>query len=259
MPQIHLHAEPGDYASVVLLPGDPNRATRIAERFDGGIEQTRLVTSHRGLLGYTGTVDGVPVSVQTTMMGTPTTSIVMEELLNLGVETFIRVGTTGGFGKLGIGDAVVALAAAGATGMSGILGGDEPTAPTADFDVVQALVTAARANNLVTHVGPVVTSDVFYDPHPDGVARWGRRGYLCAEMETAAVFLLAMRERAKGKPVRAGSILTVSDVIVDSTFDKIVRAAGNEAWFRPPEEEVTRRVDLTIGAAMAAAAALGRV
>ena len=112
--QIHLHAEPGDYASVVLLPGDPNRATRIAARFDGGLEGSRLVSEHRGLLGYTGTVDGVPVSVQTTMMGAPTTSIVMEELINLGVTTFIRVGTTGGFGSLGIGDAVVALAAVGA-------------------------------------------------------------------------------------------------------------------------------------------------
>src|SRR4051794_39791746 len=69
---VHLHAEPGDYAPVVLLPGDPNRATRIAARFDGGLDACRLVTQHRGLLGYTGTVDGVPVSVQTTMMGTPT-------------------------------------------------------------------------------------------------------------------------------------------------------------------------------------------
>ena len=77
-------------------------------------------------------------------------------------------------------------------------------------------------------------------------------------METAAVYLLAMRERAKGRPVRAGSILTVSDVIVDSAFEQAIHAIGNEAWFRPPEDEVTRRVDMTIGAAMKAAAALGR-
>ena len=259
MPQIHLHAEPGDYASVVLLPGDPNRATRIAARFDGGLDAARLVSQHRGLLGYTGTVEGVPVSVQTTMMGAPTTSIVVEELLNLGVTTFVRVGTTGGFGSLGIGDAVVALSAAAATGIGGILGEAEPTAPTADFTVVQALVTAARSNDLVTHVGPVVTSDVFYDPHPDGVARWARRGYLCVEMETAALYLLAMRERARGRPVRAGCILTVSDMIADPADEVAARSGGSEAWFRPPEDEVTRRVDLTIGAAMAAAAALGRV
>ena len=255
---IHVAAEPGDFAPVVLLPGDPNRATRIAARFDGGLEKTRLVSERRGLLGYTGTVDGVPVSVQTTMMGTPTTSIVMEELLMLGVTTFIRVGTTGGFGKLGIGDAIVALAAVAATGMGAVLGAGEATAPTADFDVVLALRDAAIAEGLVTHVGPIVTSDVFYDPAPGGGAvRWGRRGYLGVEMESAAVFLLAMRERAKGRPVRAGTILTVSDVLVDPE-DPNAHLVEGEAWYRPPEDEVTRRVDLTIGAALKAAAALGR-
>ncbi len=255
---IHLQAEPGDYAPVVLLPGDPNRATRIAARFDGGLEKSRLVSQHRGLLGYTGTVDGVPVSVQTTMMGTPTTSIVVEELLMLGVTTFIRVGTTGGFGKLGIGDAVVALSAVAATGMGSVLGAGEPTAPTADWDVITALRAAAIAEGLVTHVGPIVTSDVFYDPAPGGGAvRWGRRGYLGVEMESAALFLLAMRERAKGRPVRAGTILTVSDVLVDPE-DPNAKLVEGESWYRPPEEEVTRRVDLTIGAALKAAAALGR-
>ena len=258
MPQIHLHAEPGDYAPVCLLPGDPNRATRIAARFDGGLEGSKLVSEHRGLLGYTGTVDGVPVSVQTTMMGAPTTSIVMEELINLGVTTFIRVGTCGGFGGLDIGDVVVALAAASSSGIGPILGAGEATAPTADFEVVAALLAASRAQGLTTHVGPIVTTDVFYDPHPEGVIRWRRRGYLAAEMETAAVYLLAMRERAKGRDVRAGTILTVSDVIRDPGEVEGTRKLGAEDWFRPPEEEVVRRVDLTIGAALSAAAALGR-
>jgi hypothetical protein len=78
-------------------------------------------------------------------------------------------------------------------------------------------------------------------------------------MEGAALFLLAMRERAKGRPVRAGAILTVSDVILDPGLALETRAGGgDETWFRPPEDEVTRRVDRTIGAAMKAAAALGR-
>lgn len=259
MTQIHLHAEPGDYAPVVLLPGDPNRATRIAARFDGGLDGARQVNANRGLLGYSGTVEGVAVSVQTTMMGAPTTAIVLEELLNLGVTTFIRVGTCGGFGALDIGDVVVALAAASSSGIGSVLGAGEPTAPTADHEVVGALVAASQAQGLTTHVGPVVTTDVFYDPHPDGVVRWGRRGYLAAEMETAAVYLLAMRERAKGRPVRAGTILTVSDVIRDPAQVDGTRKLGAEDWFRPPEEDVVRRVDLTIGAALAAAAALGRV
>ena len=146
MAQIHLHAEPGDYAPVVLLPGDPNRAKRIAARFDGGPDRARLVNEHRGLLGYTGIVDGVPVSVQTTGMGTPTTSIVVEELLNLGVETFIRVGTCGGFLHLDTGDVLVASAAVASSGIGPILGFNEPTAPTADHDVTNALVAAAKAD-----------------------------------------------------------------------------------------------------------------
>jgi DeoD family purine-nucleoside phosphorylase len=259
MPQIHLHAEPGDYAPVVILPGDPIRATKIAARFDGGLENTRQVNANRGLVGYTGTVDGVPVSVQVTMMGSPTTGIVVEELLMLGATTFIRVGTTGGFRGLAIGDVIVAMAAAGWTGFANVLGGGEPTAPTADLDVVLALRDAARAAGLTTHVGPIVTSDTFYgDPDPVGVIRWGRRGYLSAEMESAALFLLCMRERANGRPARAGSILTVSDVIYDPEDPATPEGAGGKAFYRPPEDEVNRRVDLTIGAALAAAAALGR-
>jgi purine-nucleoside phosphorylase len=106
-------------------------------------------------------------------------------------------------------------------------------------------------------VGPIVTSDVFYDPHPEGAGRWGARGYLAAEMESAAVFLLAMRERAKGRPIRAGTILTVSDVIMDPD-----RASGSapavHGWERLPEHELQARIDLTIGAALTAASRLGR-
>ena len=257
MAQIHLHAERGDYAPVVLLPGDPNRAKRIAARFDGGTQAARLVNEHRGLLGFTGTIGGVPVSVQTTGMGTPTTTIVVEELLNLGVETFVRVGTCGGFLHLETGDVLVASAAVASTGIGPILGFGEPTAPTADLDVTNALVAAAQSEGLTTHVGPIVTSDVFYDPSPDGTARWGRRGYLGVEMESAALFLLAMRERAKGRAVRAGTILTVSDTIRDPKLVAEKRKGGDEAWYRLPEDELVARIDRTIGAALAAAATLG--
>src|SRR5437867_117879 len=95
MPQIHLHAEPGDYAPLVLLPGDPCRATTIAARFDGGLEAARQVNANRGLLGYTGSVDGRPISVQTSGMGAPSIGIVVEELLRLGARQLVRVGTTG--------------------------------------------------------------------------------------------------------------------------------------------------------------------
>jgi DeoD family purine-nucleoside phosphorylase len=253
---IHLQAKPGDYAPTVIIPGDPIRATKIAARFDGGLENTRQVNANRGLVGYTGTVDGTPVSVQVTMMGSPTTGIVVEELLMLGVQTLIRVGTTGAFPPLQIGDVVVATASAGWTGFANIIGGGEPSAPSADLDVVLALREAAEAKGLTTHAGPIVTSDAFYgDPNPEGVTRWGRRGYLSVEMESAALFLLAMRERAKGNNVRAGSILTVSDVLF---YPDSPEVAEGKSFYRPPEDEVNARVDNTIGAALAAAAVLGR-
>ena len=176
----------------------------------------------------------------------------------LGVETFIRVGTTGAFPPLQIGDVVVATASAGWTGFANVVGGGEPSAPAADLDVVIALRDAAQAKGLTTRAGPIVTSDTFYgDPDPAGVTRWGKRGYLSVEMESAALFLLAMRERAAGKHVRAGSILTVSDVLFYPDSPEASQFDG-EPFFRPPEEEVNARVDNTIGAALAAAAALGR-
>jgi len=256
---IHLQADPGDYAPVVIIPGDPIRATKIAARFDGGLEATRQVNQNRGLVGYTGTVDGVPVSVQVTMMGSPTTGIVVEELLMLGVETFIRVGTTGAFQPLEIGDVVVAMSSAGWSGFANVVGGGEASAPTADFEVIEALRDAAQAEGLTTHVGPLVTSDTFYgDPNPVGVTRWGRRGYLSVEMESAALFLLAMRERARGRRIRAGSILTVSDVLYYPDSPEAAKLEGGRPFYRPPEDEVNARVDRTIGAALKAAATLGR-
>jgi purine-nucleoside phosphorylase len=152
------------------------------------------VTSHRGLLGYTGTVDGIPVSVQTTMMGTPTTTIVVEELLMLGVTTFIRVGTTGGFGRLGIGDV---CRVGGGVGIR-----DAPPGARADGAHRRlrrrACARAGEPRGSVTHVGRSSPRRLC-DPHPTGGAL-GRRGYLSAEMETAAVYL-SPRERAKaGRP-----------------------------------------------------------
>ena len=92
MSQIHIHAQPGEVAPYVLLPGDPKRARFIAENF---FDEPRLYSDHRGLLGFTGTYRGVPVSVQTTGMGCPTTAIVVEELIRLGTRTLVRVGTAG--------------------------------------------------------------------------------------------------------------------------------------------------------------------
>ena len=109
MSPVHVRAEPGDFAESVLLPGDPRRARYIAENF---LEDAILVTEERGLLGYTGTYAGKPVSVQTTGMGCPSAAIVTDELLRLGVRDLLRVGTCGGYHpEMELGDLVVATAA----------------------------------------------------------------------------------------------------------------------------------------------------
>ena len=214
MPQIHLRAEEGDYAPLVLLPGDPNRATRIAGMFDGGLEATRTVNEHRGMLGYTGTWRGQPVSVQTTGMGTPSLSIVVEELLRLGVRRLIRVGTCGGIGRgIRTGDLVVASAATPVDGSTRAYLHGDPYAPVADFELTRALVDAAVERGVTPHVGAIATVDVFYNPDPDYVTKWRSRGILAFEMEAAALYLLASRAWAGGADVRAACILTVSDVL----------------------------------------------
>jgi len=247
VPQIHLRAEPGDYAPTVLLPGDPNRATRIAELFDGGFEATRRVNEHRAMYGYTGTYRGTPVSVQATGMGTPSLAIVVEELLRLGARRLIRVGTCGGIGRgIRTGDLVIASSAAPVDGaMATYLHGD-PYAPTADFGLVRAAVDAAAAQGVRHHVGQVATVDVFYNPDADYVSKWRSRNVLAFEMETSALYYLAARAWAAGDDVRALAVLTVSDVLSEET-------TSEESYL--PLDELDRAVETMIEVGLEAAIA----
>ena len=214
MPQIHLRAEIGDYAPFVLLPGDPDRATRIAESFDGGLAASRLVNDHRGMLGYTGTFRGKPVSVQTSGMGTPSLSIIVEELLRLGARQLVRVGTTGGIGRgVRTGDLVIVTSAAPVDGATRTYLHGDPYAPAADFELTRALVDASRAKGVEPHIGQIATVDVFYNPDADYVTKWRSRNILGFEMEAAALFYLASLAAGAGEDVRAACILTVSDTL----------------------------------------------
>jgi DeoD family purine-nucleoside phosphorylase len=217
MPQIHLRAEEGDYAPLVLLPGDPNRAKRVAAMFDGGLEKARVVNEHRLLLGYTGTYRGEPVSVQTSGIGTPSLSIVVEELLRLGAQRLIRIGTCGGIGRgIRTADLVVATAAAPVDGSTRTYLHGDPYAPAADFELTRALVDSARSKGLQPAIGQVASVDVFYNPDQDYVTKWRARGVLAFEMEAAALFFLASRAAAEGAAVRAACILTVSDTLSEA-------------------------------------------
>jgi len=244
MPQIHLRAEAEDYAPLVLLPGDPNRATWIAEKFDGGPGEARLVNSHRGLLGYTGTYHGVPVSVQTSGMGAPSMSIVVEELLRLGARRLVRVGTCGGIGPgIKTGEIVIASSAAPVDGATRTYLHGEPYAPTADFDLVRSLVEAAERQGQTPHVGQVATVDVFYNPDSDYFSKWRSRGVLAFEMETSVLYYLAARAKAAGGEVAAATILTVSDVLSEL-------ATSEESYL--PLDELNRAIERTIEIALEA-------
>ncbi len=204
---IHLRAEPGDYAPHVLCPGDPRRATYIAETFfDPGF---RCVNTERGLLGYTGTFEGRPISVQTTGMGCPSSGIVFEELVMLGATRLVRVGTCGGLQPtMRMGDTVVAVSASAddATPLryADMLG----YAPTATWILVERAVQLSREAGATVHVGPIVTSGVFYDPNPGSFARWKRLGHVGVEMEAAMMYTIAA---VKG--IEALAMMTVSDVL----------------------------------------------
>jgi purine-nucleoside phosphorylase len=237
MPQIHLRAEEGDYAPLVLLPGDPNRARRISERFDVG--SARQVNEHRGLLGFTGTHKGTPVSVQTSGMGTPSMSIVVEELLRLGAKRLVRVGTCGGIAPgLKTGDLVIATAACPVDGATQTYLHGEAYAPAADFDLTRALVDAASTAGVDARTGLVASVDVFYNTDEDYAQRWRDRGVLAFEMEASALFYLAARAG-----VQAACALTVSDVLSEEVTTE-------ESYL--PLDELDRAIDRMIGVVLEA-------
>ena len=211
---IHLRAEQGDYAPAVLLPGDPLRAKRVAEEF---LDSAKQVNGERGMLGFTGTYEGHPVSVQATGMGCPSAAIVVEELIQLGCDRLIRIGTCGGLQPdLELGDTVIALSAVPADATSRHYTGGEPHAPTAHFGLTHGAIHAAKGLGIRPHVGAIASSDTFYDPDPGRHIRWAERGVLAVEMEAAVLFTIGAL-----RAVRTACILTVSDLVGHTQFKRI--------------------------------------
>ena len=211
---IHVRANQGDYAEACLLPGDPLRAKYIAETFMDDVVQRN---AERGMLGYTGTFEGKPVSVQSSGMGCPSAAIVIEELVQLGVKKLMRVGTCGGLQPdLTMGDLIVALSATPADSTATHYVGGEPHAPTADFGLVHEAVHQAKELGKPVRVGPIVSSDVFYNPDEGLAGRWSERGILAVEMEAAVLFTLGALRK-----IQAGCMLIVSDVVVEGEFIRI--------------------------------------
>jgi purine-nucleoside phosphorylase len=208
VPTPHIEAAAGDFAPSVLLPGDPRRAAYIAETF---LSDVRQVNGVRNAWAFTGTYEGVPVSVMGSGMGMPSIGIYATELTRFyGVRTLIRVGTCGGLAdQLALGDVVVAsVASTDSTFPSTVLDG-LPLSLAADYGLLESAVRlgAERSTGRPT-VGAVWSADVFYDPRPIN-QRLHDNGVLAVEMEAAALYALGMAEG-----FRALAVLTVSDHII---------------------------------------------
>ncbi len=209
--QYHIHLKKGDVGRYVILPGDPGRCELIAKYF----ENPRFISQNREYRTYTGTIDNIPVSVVSTGIGGASASIAMEELIHVGADTFIRVGTAGGIREdiLG-GDLCIATGAVRFEGTSKEYAPIEwPAVP--DFSVTEALKNAAESLGLRHHMGVVQCKDSFYGQHdPDSMSvsaelkykweAWKRLGATCSEMESAALFTVAAARK-----VRCGSVMLV--------------------------------------------------
>ena len=167
----------------VLLPGDPGRALALAQDL---LTEPRMFNHNRGLWGYTGlAADGEPLSIQSTGMGGPSAAIVLEELIVLGLERAIRVGTAGAFdGSLGVGDRLIVTEAISADGTSRALGATERLAADAQLTAALARCDPGAAS------GTVVSSDLFYEVGEPRFAQWHAQGARAVEMECAALFAL---------------------------------------------------------------------
>lgn len=202
---IHIGAKPGEIAETVLLPGDPYRAKWAAETF---LTDVRLVNETRGMLGFSGTWNGHPVTIQGSGMGMPSLSIYVNELIrDYGAKTLIRIGSCGGMqDHVNVRDVIVAMSASSISTPSQGIFREFNFAPCADWSLLEAAVKAAKAKGTTTHVGGIYSSDVFYDERADLNEQMVRHGILGVEMEAAELYILAARY---GR--RALAVLTVSD------------------------------------------------
>jgi purine-nucleoside phosphorylase len=196
----HIKCQSGEVGKYVLLPGDPGRASLIAQRF---LKGARVVNTHRGLLAYTGIYKDIEVSVVTTGMGTPSACIVTEEVIGLGAKVLIRVGTCGTCSPdVGLGSLIIPT---GAVALTGIVKryGLETFACVPAYPVLHALVEAGRKLGVDTYTGVICTNDAFYQEWEIS-PKWREAGVLAFEMECAGIFMISQLRK-----VQAGAILSV--------------------------------------------------
>ncbi|MEM6577999.1 MAG: purine-nucleoside phosphorylase [Pseudomonadota bacterium] len=232
---LHIGAAPEDIAPTVLMPGDPMRAKWAAETF---LTDPRQVNAVRGMLGYTGTWQGHPVTIHGSGMGMPTLAVYATELLrDYGVKTLMRIGSTGAMQPdIKLRDIILPMTASSISTPSAALFREVRFAPCADWTLLRAAAANAEARGIAPHIGGIYSSDTFYDERPDLNALMTRHGTLCVEMETAELYIQAARYSA-----RALSVLTVSDHLI----------TGEELPQADRESSFTDMVEIALDAAFA--------
>jgi uridine phosphorylase len=206
--QPHLLVEEGDLTDIALVPGDPGRVDRIASH----CEDHTVVAENREYKLVNASYEGRELTICSTGIGSPSAAIAAEELAAVGVDTLLRVGTTGALQSgIEIGDMVVATGAAKDEGTTKRY--EDVSVPAVpDYEVLSALVDVTEARGEDVHVGPIATDDAFYAETEAYVEDWEAAGLLAVEMEAAALFTLARR-----KGLRAGAICTVDGNLVEGT------------------------------------------
>ncbi len=210
---IHIAANPGDIAETILLPGDPLRAKHIAETY---LEDAVCYNEVRGMLGFTGSYRGKRVSVQGTGMGVPSISIYAHELIDeFGVKNLIRIGTCGALQPdLKLRDLILAMSSSTNSAVNRLRFGGMDFSPTASFRLLKRAYDVATGKGYKVQVGPILTSDSFYNDDLEAWKLWASYGILAVEMETTALYSLAAKFG-----VEALTILTVSDSLVSRQED----------------------------------------
>jgi len=208
----HISAEPGQIAPLVLMPGDPRRAEKIAGDF---LNDPQLVSDVRAVQCFTGTYEGTPMSVMASGMGLPSLSIYATELYRFyGVERIVRVGTCGAMlAEVEVRDVIIASAAHTNSSVPSLLVPDATVALAPSPYLLRAAMNAAESvEGLRWHVGPVYASDHFYGGNAATYDKLMALGTKAVEMEAAGLYAVALSE---GK--EALVVLTVSDHLVSAS------------------------------------------
>jgi len=239
--QYHIKCRKGDVARYVLLPGDPARVKVIASLWD----ESRKVAENRQYVTYTGKVTGVDISTTSTGIGSPSAAIAVEELARCGADTFIRVGTCGGYQKnQKIGDIAIATGAVRWEGTTRqYVPIEYPAISTPE--VVMALVEAAEQLGVDYHVGITKSGDSLYAGMAFGGyhqswmknidADFARANVVSAEMEASAIFTLANIFR-----LRAGSVCSIIDLVIADEAQKLGQLPSVEEAFQPKPEFILK-------------------